>query len=159
MAHKQRQPKYTHTFIDSCAFNPGDPEEKCSRRLLEMHKKGKVNLEVAHSVLKEIDHPNTPQDVKNLARLLNYTCEVDLIEDQRIRQREIRNLIIGNAKKQNHISDADHIFDLYRNGGGYFVTTDRRLLGLSRQLFNEYFVTTITPYEYEKVLNESIALS
>jgi len=48
--HKQRPPKYTHSFIDSCAFDPGGEEEKCSRRLLARSDDGELALEIAHSV-------------------------------------------------------------------------------------------------------------
>ena len=128
MTHKQRHPDYTHTFIDSCAFDPDDEEEKCSRRLLARCNAGKLVLEIAHSVQKEIDHPNTPSDIKALARSLIYTIECGLTPELQAFRDEIRALVRGNAKKGRHENDADHIFELYKYGGGYFVTTDNRLL-------------------------------
>ncbi len=152
MAQRQRQPRYTHSFIDSCAFDPGEEEEICSRRLLARWESGEIVLAIAHSVQKEIDHPNTPEDVKALARTLIYTIETGLTaEDQNCRD-EIRALVRGNAREGKHENDADHIFELYKYGGGYFLTTDDRLLSLSEQLFARYFVTTIMPCEYEALL-------
>ncbi len=153
VAHKQRHPYYTHAFIDSCAFDPDDDEEEeCSRRLLARSNDGRLSIIIAHSVQKEIDHPNTPIDVKELANLLIYTIESDLTPELRGYREEIRDLVRGNAKIGRHENDADHIFELYKFGGGYFITTDNRLLSLSGELFCRYFVTTINPCKYESLL-------
>ena len=148
MAHKQRPPQYTHTFIDSCAFNPGGAEEAASRRILEKW----PNVIVARSVQKELEHPNTPEDVKRLGNDLTYTIESELTPDLLEKKKEIRLLIQGSAKAGQHKSDADHLFELYRFGGGYFITTDKRLLSHSNKLFQNYFITTIKPSEYEALL-------
>jgi len=148
MAHQQRPPRYTHTFIDSCAFDPGGIEESASRRLLEKW----PNVIVAHSVQKEIDHPNTPDDVKRMAKAFVYTIETELSPELLRKKDEIRTLIQGNAKPGKHKGDADHLFELYKHGGGYFVTTDTRLLSHSDTLFANYFITTIKPTEYEVLL-------
>jgi len=150
MAHQQRPPRYTHTFIDSCAFNPDsmEEEEAASRRILEKW----PNVIVAHSVQKELDHPNTPDDVKRMGNALVYTIETELSPELLRKRDEIRTLIQGNSKPGQHKSDADHIFELYKYGGGYFVTTDARLLSYSDTLFRNYFITTIKPTKYEALL-------
>lgn len=148
MPHQQRPPQYTHSFIDTCAFDPGGTEEAASRRILEKW----PNIIVAHSVQKEIEHPNTPTDVKKLANSLIYTIESELTPDLLEKKKEIRILIQGNAQPSNHIGDADHLFELYRFGGGHFVTTDKRLLSNSNKLLKKYFITTIKPSEFEKLL-------
>ena len=148
MAHQQRPPRYTHTFIDSCAFDPGGIEEKASRRILEKW----PNVIVAHSVQKELYHPNTPDDVKQMAKAPVYTIEKELTPDLLKKRAEIRTLIQGNAMPGQHKGDADHLFELYKYGGGYFVTTDARLLSHSDTLFQNYFITTIKPTEYEALL-------
>jgi len=148
MAHKQRPPRYTHSFIDSCAFDPGGIEEAASRRILEKW----PNIIVAHSVQKELDHPNTPDDVKCMGQELLYTIETELTPELLSKRDEIRSLIQGNAKPGKHEGDADHLFELYKHGGGYFVTTDERLLSYSDELFRKYFITTIKPSDYEDLL-------
>lgn len=150
MAHRQRHPNYTSSFIDSCAFDPADKREMdCSRRLLS---ENNLILQISHSVQKEIDHPNTPSDVKQLARDLIFTLDVQLTKEELDRKEDIRSLVRGNAKAGKHENDADHLFDLSRYGGGYFITTDSRLLSLNDSLFNKYFITTIKPSDYEKLL-------
>lgn len=148
MAHQQRAPQYTHSFIDSCAFDPGGIEEAASRRILEKW----PNIIVAHSVQKELDHPNTPDDVKRMAQAFPYTIETDLTPELLSKRNEIRIFIQGNAKPGKHKGDADHLYELSKYGGGYFVTTDERLLSYSKELFHEYFITTIKPSEYESLL-------
>jgi hypothetical protein len=148
MAHTQRLPRYTHSFIDSCAFNPGGFEGEASRRILEKW----PNIIVAHSVQKELEHPNTPDDVKRMARAFVYTIETELTPELLNKKEEIRILIKGNAKPGRHKGDADHLFELFRFGGGYFVTNDERLLSRSGEFFQKYFITTIKPSEYEELL-------
>lgn len=148
MVHSQRPPRYTHSFIDSCAFDPGGIEEASSRRILRKW----PNIIVAHSVQKELEHPNTPDDVKRMAQTFVYTIETDLTAELLSKKNEIRLLIQGNAKPGKHKGDADHLFELFKFGGGYFVTTDERLLSRSNELFKKYFITTIKPSEYEELL-------
>lgn len=148
MAHNQKPPRYTHSFIDSCAFNPCGIEEEASRRILEKW----PYILVAHSVQKELDHPNTPSDVKSRAIEFPYTIETDLTPELLKTKDEIRVLVQGNSKAGKHKGDADHLFELYKHGGGYFITTDQRLLSLSGELFKRYFITTIKPKDYECLL-------
>lgn len=148
MAQRQRPPQYTHSFIDSCAFNPGGSEEAASRRILEKW----PNIIVAHSVQKELEHPNTPDDVKRMAQEFVYTIETELTPELLNKKDDIRIFVQGNAKSGRHKGDAEHLFELYKSGGGYFVTTDKRLLSRSDELFKKYFITTIKPSEYEKLL-------
>jgi hypothetical protein len=131
MAQKQRPPQYTHSFIDSCAFNPGGIEEGASRRILEKW----PNIIVAHSVQKELEHPNTPDDVKRMAQEFVYTVETELTPELLDKKDDIRIFVQGNAKLDRHKFDAEHLFELYKSGGGYFVTTDKRLLSRSDELF------------------------
>lgn len=139
--------------MDSCAFSPVKEEEPASRRILEKC----PNIIVAHSVQKELDHPNTPEDIRQLSMGFSYTCESELTQDEIKKRNEIRVLIQGNALPGRHKNDADHLFELFKYGGGYFVTTDNRLLSHSETLFREYFITTIRPSEYERLLSDNFS--
>lgn len=124
-------------------------------RLLKLYDEGDIDLVIPNSVKKEIGHPKTPPHVKSSAQRPVYTNETSLTPDQVQRRSEIRLLVQGNAKPEQHVSDADHIFDLVKHGGGYFITTDDRLLRLSEKLFRQYSVTTIKPCAYEQKLQEN----
>ncbi len=55
-------------FFDSCAFDGGDESEQqasIEARTLFEENRGIINI--LHSVRKEIEYPNTPQWVKDLA--------------------------------------------------------------------------------------------
>lgn len=149
---RQLHPSYTHAFIDSCAFDPGGDEELACRRILEK----RPSVIVAHSVQKELDHPNTPPDVKTLAKAQIYTIETGDSPDLRRRKEQIRVLVQGNARPGKHDGDAKHLYELHKFGGGYFITTDERLLTLSDDLFQGYSVTTIRPSEYEALLDTDV---
>ena len=146
---QQLHPKYAQAFIDSCAFDPGGTEEQASRRILQK----KPEVIVAHSVQKEVNHPNTPPDVKALATNQIYTNQTGNSPDLQRRKEQIRILVQGNAKPGAHDADAEHLFELHKFGGGYFITTDERLLSLSEELFNHFSVTTIMPSEYEAIFD------
>ncbi len=148
MEKQQLHPKYAQSFIDSCAFDPGDTEEFASRRILE----NSPQIIVAHSVQKELEHPNTPSDVKSLADKQIYTIKTSNTPDLIILKKKIRILVQGNARLGKHDGDASHLFNLYKFGGGYFITTDERLLSLSERLFQLCCITTIKPTDYEKLL-------
>jgi len=59
-------PKISNIFLDSCAFDPKySPEDQASQEIFQRHKSDELRtLDIAHSNLKEIDHPNTPDWVK-----------------------------------------------------------------------------------------------
>lgn len=71
-------------FLDSCAFDPKYyPEDKASSNLFELKKKNKIRLMIAHSTVKEIEHPNTPIWVKKEALKMVYTKETGLTMQER----------------------------------------------------------------------------
>jgi hypothetical protein len=65
--HNRPDPRYGPNFLDSCALSPIDPEVEASRRIRALGEESTVSLIIAHSVQKEIDHPNTPAEVKREA--------------------------------------------------------------------------------------------
>ena len=131
-------PKYANAFIDACAFDPGGVQQECSRRIIDKKYSEDLNLQVPHSVLKEIGHPNTPYEVKSLAAPIISTYETAASPQKEKRRGELESLIRGNAKSGQHQQDSDHIFELYKSGGGYFITTDKRLLALSDELHRRF---------------------
>ncbi len=129
-------PHMTNIFIDSCAFDPKyEPEHEAAMALFKLYKENKILLEIAHSVQKEVEHPNTPQWVKAEARKMIYTMEVVLTEREVKVKNTIREILSGNGKVENILEDAEHIFEAQKYGG-YFVTTDRRLLNKRLEISN-----------------------
>ncbi len=152
MGHKQKSPNLTLSYIDSCGLNPQESEGECTRRLLILNNEGEINLVLPGTVKNEISHPRTPGFVEKRAAPLVFSNETSLTEEELKHREDIRTLVRGNAKPGAHQNDADHLYDLVKFGGGYFITTDNRLLRMTETLFGRYRVTTITPCDYEKLL-------
>ena len=125
-------PRYANNFLDSCAFDPKyTPEHEAAERIRKLCSENKINIVIAHSVAKEINHPNTPSDVKAEAVEMLYSLEVGLNQEERERLQNIHSILTGNGKPENHKSDAEHIFEAGKYVG-YFITTDERILKKTR---------------------------
>ena len=76
-------PRRANNFLDSCAFDPKySPEDDAAQQIRALGKDGQVNLVLTHSNQEEIDHPNTPADVKREAAAMLYTIETSLNQDE-----------------------------------------------------------------------------
>ncbi len=92
-----------------------------------MFQEGTILLEIAHSVQKETEHPNTPAWVKEFAKTMIYTNEVGLTMQEIELLNKIKKILAGEGLIANIAEDAIHIFEAQKYGS-YFITTDRRLL-------------------------------
>ena len=122
-------PRIANIYLDSCAFDPKyEPEDSAAKEIFHMYDQmdGLV-LIIAHSVQKEIDHPNTPNWVKEKANQLIYTIDMGLNKSQKKVLQQIENILAGTGYIENIRQDARHIFEAQEDGS-YFVTTDKRIL-------------------------------
>lgn len=118
-------PFITNILIDSCAFDPKyGKEADASETILENND---LNLMIAHSTQKEINHPNTPKKVKTMANERIYTIQTNLTPGEQREKQQILAILTGAGKPENMRQDAEHIFEAYKYGS-YFVTTDSRIL-------------------------------
>ena len=93
----------------------------------------KLNLVIAHSTMKEIEHPNTPNHVKALAQDRIFTIPTSLTDIEfRIKQ-AIWDILTGNGKPENMKADAEHVFEAHKYAS-YFITTDDRILKKREEL-------------------------
>ncbi len=131
-------PQKANIHIDSCAFDPKySPENESAEEIFHLYKKWKdtgIILEIAHSVLKEIEHPNTPLWVKELAYKIGYTIPSDFTDEEKDLLWRIEKILTGNGKVENIRQDARHIFEANKHGH-YFVTTDERILRKKEELY------------------------
>lgn len=110
-------PLIVNNFLDSCAFDPKDePEQSAANRLFELAQMADLLLQIAHSTQKELEHPNTPQWVKDQAAELNYTLEVNLTDRERTLLGDIRAILAGNGKSESVAQDAQHVFETQKYG-------------------------------------------
>ena len=125
-------PRRANSFLDSCAFDPKyAPEDHAAREIKSLGDQRTVSLLLTHSNQKEIDHPNTPEDVKREARAMIFTIETDLNLEECTRRSEIHRVLTGNGQPEKYEADAKHVFEAGKYNG-YFITTDRRILDKRR---------------------------
>lgn len=104
-------------------------------------------LQIAHSTQKEMDHPNTPQWVKQQAGGLVYTLEVELTPSERDLLANIEKILAGNGKIESIKQDAMHVFEANKYGY-YFITTDNRILSRSGMIRKICHVVILKPSEF-----------
>ena len=121
-------PWLSNNFLDSCAFDPKyNPEDRAATEIFRLHKEDDLGIIITHSTQKEIDHPNAPARVKREAGGLIYTHDTSLTQQERLLIQNIESTLAGNGKRDSFSQDARHIFESQKYGG-YFITTDKRLI-------------------------------
>jgi len=148
-------PRRANNCLDSCAFDPKySPEHEAAKRIRSLGHEGIVQLNLAHSNQKEVDHPNTPECVKREATGMIYTIPTGLVPDEVTRKAKIHEILTGNGKPEKYAADAAHVFEAGKYGG-YFVTTDQRILDKRAELNQICTATILTPTEWLKIFDES----
>ncbi len=146
-------PYRANIFIDSCAFDPKyEPESSCSNEIFSKHKNGEINLVVSHSNLKEAEHPNTSAHVKAEATSKIYSLNVSLTPEEQIKKQEIWSILAGNGKPEKIEQDANHVFEAHKYGG-YFITTDNRILKMRTELSKICNAIILKPCELVDLIN------
>lgn len=147
-------PYFANIFIDSCAFDPKyEPESNSAEEIFRRHEKNEISLVIAHSTIKEAEHPNTPKHVKETALGQIFTIETNLPPQERLKKREIWDVLSGNGKPEKMKQDAEHVFEAHKYGG-YFVTTDERILKLRDKLHRVTNAHIVRPSELVSLLDE-----
>lgn len=154
-AHNLLDPRHANSFLDSCAFDPKyAPEDEAAREIKRLGNDGVIVIILAHSNQKEIDNPNTPDDVKREAQSMIYTVETAPTPSERQRKAAIHTILTGNGKPENYEADASHVFEAGKYGG-YFITTDQRILNKRDELRTVCVATICTPCEWLRVFHET----
>jgi predicted nucleic acid-binding protein len=142
-------PRYGNNFIDANTFDRRDPAHDAAvQTILALAEAGKFTLLLAYSVKAEIEHPNTPPEIKRQAARLIYSIEVSLTASERATHARIAALIQGNAQPGKHARDAFHLVESAKNGGRHFITEDKRLLRLAPAIWKELLIQVLTPQEF-----------
>ena len=144
--------------MDSCAFDPKyAPEHEAAQAILSLGNEEQVILNLAHSNQKEIDHPNTPEDVKREAASMIFTLETDLTSDEITTKARIHAILTGNGKPEKYAADAAHVFEAGKYGG-YFITTDERIMEKRGELRQVSPATVLRPSEWLKLFHETVGI-
>jgi predicted nucleic acid-binding protein len=142
-------PRIHNNFLDAHVLDrTGGPDDALVDEILVLARSLKISLMLPHSVKAEIEHPNTPAEVKRRALGLIYTERVSLTESERALHRQAREIVRGNARPGKHDRDAFHVVEAEKYGGGYFVTNDARLLKKRAELERVLAIAIVTPTEF-----------
>lgn len=145
-------PFRAHIFVDSCAFDPKyEPESSSSAELFRLYESGEINLIVSHSNMKEIEHPNTPAYVKQAAFSKIYSLNTHLTQQEEILKKKILDSLSGKGSHERMMQDSTHVFEAHKYGG-YFVTTDERILKKKKELLTICDATIVKPSELLKLI-------
>mgnify|MGYP006291809083 CR=1 FL=1 len=154
---RKPNPLITNNFIDSCAFDSKyEPEDRASLEIFRLREEDSLEVQIAHSTQKEIDHPNTPAWVKREAQNLLFTIPVDLAPEEIDRLPRIDTILAGNGKVENTRPDARHVFEAQKYGK-YFVTTDSRILKRAEELFRLCQVTILKPSDFLSLVKHHLS--
>ena len=142
-------PRFGNNFIDANVLDrKGTPEDKAVDAILRLAEDGESTLLLPYSVQKELEHPNTPKEVKRRAADLIFSMRVQLTEQEKATHRRIRDLIRGNAQSNLHDADAFHLVESQKNGGRHFITNDGRLLKKAADIWQALLIRVLSPKEF-----------
>ena len=148
-------PWIINSFIDSCAFDPKyAPEDAAALELHRLANDAGLPLLLAHSTVKEVEHPNTPQWVKKEAASRICSVGVQLTAQEQVLRRRLLALLAGNGKPEKMAQDTEHIFEAQKYGS-CFVTTDKRLLRRSDEVREMCTVVILRPSEFLEIVQRT----
>ena len=105
-------PRYGNNFIDANVLDrSGGPEDAAVDEVLRLRDDGAFTLLLPYSVKAEIEHPNTPPEVKRRAGSFIYSMPVQLTAPELATHVKIRAMIQGNAQPGQHAKDAFHLVE------------------------------------------------
>jgi hypothetical protein len=129
MARRPLDPRKCNITIDNNALDRnGTASDLLIERLLELQRSRKLNIVVLQGVRREALHPRTPTAFREEIGSKPFTIPTEITGQELRERRQIELVLQGNAKPGKHISDARHLFEAGKYGGGYFVTNDQRIL-------------------------------
>ena len=142
-------PRYGNNFIDANTLDSRDSAHDAAVQvILAFAEARKFTLLLPYSVKAEIEHPNTPPQIKRQAARLIYSIKVPLTGPELATHARIAALIQGNAQPGKHAKDAFHLVESAKNGGRHFITEDGRLLRLAPAIWKELQIRVLTPQDF-----------
>ena len=104
----------------------------------------------------EFDHPHTPRDVQLRAAERIHTLVVASTPDEQRTKDEILTILTGDGRRERMQADAEHVFEAQKYGG-FFITTDNRLLSKGNELKRRFGLQILPPSEFLAVVERAKA--
>jgi hypothetical protein len=129
-------PRICNIGLDANALDRGGAErDHLVTRFCQLCRSGSLTVVVAGGVRDEIQHPQTPDDVKNVVLPEIFNLRPGLTTSQRVERQNVEKVLQGMARPGKHAADSSHPSEAVETGCGYFITHDKRLLGRRSQLY------------------------
>lgn len=142
-------PLYHNNFIDSNILDEVvDGHEAAVQEIMRIADAGKITVLLPYSVCNEIKKPNTPAHVRLAVNRFIFSIEVNLTANQRQNYRDLVESVRGDAEERNIAPDLFHVWEAANNGGGYFISRDKRLLARSGAIAELLQIEVVTPAEF-----------
>jgi hypothetical protein len=150
-------PHYGNNFIDANVLDrTGSREDATVHEILRLRDAGAFTLLLPYSVKAEIEHPNTPADVKRRAASFIYSLPLELTEPERATHDRMRAVIQGNAQPGQHLRDAFHLVESAKYGR-HFITNDGRLLKKADAIWDMLLLRVLKPSAFLDAYRRAVA--
>jgi predicted nucleic acid-binding protein len=132
--HRALDPRRVNVTIDANALDKdGTTRDVLVDRVLELRRADKIRIVIPAGVREEVQHPRTPQGVKDAVLSEIFTIPMELNFQERDFRCRVAAALQGNAAAGKHAADAYHLAEAAKYGG-YFITHDERVLKRSGDL-------------------------
>lgn len=125
------------------------------QEILRIYEEQSVLLILPYSVQAELEDPNTPVAVKKASQQFIYSIKVTLTDGENELYQRLVAEVTGNSKPENIAKDLFHVFEAQKNGGGHFVTRDKRLLKRANEIAKLLNIEVITPESFVAKVREA----
>jgi predicted nucleic acid-binding protein len=146
-------PLYTNNFLDANIFDEvASGKNESVNAILRLLDEEAITILLPYSVQNELANPKTPEAVRRAAQNFNYSVQVQLTGPEVKLHAKLLADLIGDSEPKNIAQDLFHVFEAQKNGGGHFITRDKRLVKRSDLIAELLNIEVLTPEAFvEKV--------
>lgn len=142
-------PLYSNSFLDANIFDEiADGQQEAVQEILRIYDEARITLLLPYSVQAELEDPKTPELVRKAAQQFIYSIEVTLTEGEKKLYEKLLADVAGDSEPKNIARDLFHVFEAQKNGGGHFVTRDKRLLKRSEAIAQLLNIEVVAPEDF-----------
>jgi predicted nucleic acid-binding protein len=152
-------PFYTNNFLDANIFDEIAGGKEAVLEILRIYDEESITLILPYSVQAELGDPSTPTAVKKASQQFIYSIQVSLTDGEKKLYEKLLAVVTGDSKPENIARDLFHVFEAQKNGGGHFITRDKRLLKRGDAIADLLGVEVLTPEAFVAKVREAQARS
>jgi hypothetical protein len=157
MARRPLDPRKCNIGCDANALDlDGTARDSLVARFRGLSTAMTLTVVVADGVRGEVQHPNTPENVKDSILPQIFNLRPGLNASQQAERQRVQVILQGNAGPGKHAADASHLSEAAETGCAYFITHDKRVLS-RRDALSEVLppsLTIVTLEEFFEIFDE-----